>query len=207
MEVPFPDAVEVALIAAAVSPDEVRRLVLAPALRNPSMAVRAMDLYRKLPFAQEIFDEAALAAADETALLAAGQSALGGTLRKALAASSRPEVKLIEVVARREGLASPTRARVATLVHPVARGDLSLEQAATIAASPARYFAALVNERVAASGATARGLDRIIENYALTLCRGFQQSPAVGVTELSRFSALDLYLLLGYGRAEQEDTF
>ena len=124
-----------------------------------------------------------------------------------MAASSRPEVKLIEVIARLEGLASSTRARVATLVHPVARGDLSLGQAATIAASPARYFAALVNERVAASGATARGLDRILENYALTLCRGFQQSPAVGVTELSRFSALDLYLLLGYGRAEQEDTF
>ena len=128
-------------------------------------------------------------------------------LGRVLAASPRPEVQLLETIARREGLAAPTRSRVATLARPIARGDLSLEHAATIAASPARYFAALVNERIAASGAAARGLDRILENYALTLCRSFQEAPATAAAELSRFSALDLYLLLGYGRAEQEDTF
>jgi len=187
---------------AAESPAAAEEVLLAAGLRNPFLALREAPQFLNLPFGARVLEQLAAASPDEAMSIASGASTSALALREAMLAGS-PESRLLADLAQDSALDSPTRRRVAVLAGPIVRHELSLEAAVKLARSTPRYFAQLVDRRATASGDESVAIDRALEAESLTLCRGAQESLARALAgDLSQFRAIDLYLLLAYGRAE-----
>jgi hypothetical protein len=204
-DISFFDALAIASMLVKDSQVYARKLLLAASVKNPSAALRELRSYIGMPFGQEVFEEAALFAPDEAASLASGSSSLASDLLSALRASELPEVKILAELAANRRLDQPTRAAVAVFSRQMVRGELSLARAIRIAGSSSTYFVTLARIRISASGKEAQFFDRVLENYSQTLLRAFQQAKAPArQVQMRKLSAPDLYLLLTYGRTEED---
>jgi hypothetical protein len=202
-ELNFHDACELASATEDALPDAARKLVFATGLRNPALALREREWYRPLSFGRSALVRFVTAAPDEAERLAVGDSKPARAMREALLASESPVAKVLVRLAEAPGLDLPTRARAATLAGQIASGRLTLEAAVRMAGNTARYFAAIADLRVERPAGEAEGFDRALEEASLILCREAQESIGRAVSaDLGSFRAADLYLLLGYGRAE-----
>ena len=173
-----------------------RKLMLAAARRNPSMALRSWDGYQGLAYGGEVFEEAALSAPDEVVGLAARMPDVLAVLRSRTAA----EFGVLAKLATDPALGAIERERVSVFYRELTAGWMMLPQALRSSEDEA-FFPAVVKLRLAASGRDARFFDRVLERYAQTLFRWFEdRNPALG-----KLPAAELYLLLAYGRAEEDD--
>ena len=194
-ETPFFDAVAVAWRAEALKLGGARGMILASARRYPDVAIRAVADYYELPYGGEALEQAILAAPDGAVPLATGSSDLGKFLSRKMRESRRPELRRLAALAA--SAADPiARRRAAALI-----GEMEAPRALAAAANTARYFRAVAALR------SAPLRDRVLERESLTLTKAFQQNPAAAAVELKEFNPRDVYLLLAYGRAEEEDTF
>jgi hypothetical protein len=177
-------------------PGAARSVAMIAARAHPDVALRETG-QQALPFSREIFETAALAAPDEAVGLSYGASTTSSAIRRALSASTSPELKVLAILASEESVGILVRQRAALFAREIAAGRLTVARALSLAGSDA-FFPALVSLR---SAAPDPGLvDRALEKYAQVL---FRSSPSAA--ELGRFSALDLCLLLSYGRTEEDD--
>ncbi len=180
-----------------------RRLVLAAALRNPSLAVRTAPDFLFLPFGREIFEIAALAVPGDAVLVASGISPSARDAYAMLDASSNPHVRFLAMLAHRNDVDPALRERAAVFHDQILRGEMPLERALTLAAKPASYFHALVEMRLM-PGANRRVMDRLLEAQALPMARSVNDGKSAAQSaDLRAMSARDVFLLLAYGRAEE----
>ena len=175
-------------------PGNARKLLLKAAQRYPGLALRDSETYSR-----EVFEEAARAAPDEAVGLACGTSAAAHKLLERLEQSPSPEIQLLARLATSASLSLQVKSRAAVFYRQVAAGTLTFAQAVE-SSSGSRYFSALADLRISTSGPEAALYDRVLENYAEVLFRFDGFSP-----ELKQLSARDLYLLLTYGRTEEDD--
>jgi len=200
-EVPLLDAV--ALAAEVGNPAIARRLVLAAALRNPSLAVRTAPDYADLPFGREIFETCALAVPGDAVLVASGVSASAKQAYATLHGSENPHVRFLAMLSQRNEIDPALRERAAVFHDHILGGQMSLDQALALAAKPSAYFHALVEMRLAPS-ANRRTMDRLLESQALPMARSVNTGNAASQSpDLRTMSARDVFLLLAYGRAEE----
>jgi hypothetical protein len=187
-------------IAAALLPGDprtARSVAMIAASAHPDVALRETGARQVLPFRQEIFEAAALAAPDEAVGLSCGASTTSSATRRALSASTSPELKVLAFLASNESAGILLRQRAALFGREIAAGRLTVEKALSLAGGDA-FFPALVSLRWQAPGRAF--FDRALEKYAQVL---FRSSPSVA--ELRRFPARDICLLLAYGRTEEDD--
>ena len=181
-------------------------LLTQAARRFPELALREYRGYIELPCGQSVFEAAAAAAPDEAVGLASGSSSLAAGLLQHLAAGASPQLETLTRIARDGSLNTEARARLAVFSLPIARGDLSYAQAAQQANGP-DFFAAVVELRLNARSPQESAIyDRVLAKYAEVLFRTTQDAGAAPLTsELKRLRARDVYLLLTYGRTEEDD--
>jgi hypothetical protein len=199
-EVSFRDACALAKTGGDSSLPE--RLILATGLHNPALALRESSCYLPLPGGRRLFERFVLAAPGEAMAMAAGTSDSARATRELLSGSGPPEFPLLLRLANDSGIDLLRRQRMAVFVGRIARGTLSFELGLKIAGDTQRFFAAVVEMRVSATGADADALDRVLEGEALVLCRAARESLTRTVADLSGFGARELYVLLALGRAE-----
>jgi hypothetical protein len=181
-----------------------RVFALACARHNPAVAIRESARYARLPFAQEVFDEAARLLPEEAVLVATGNSPAGERVRAALAGSPDPALRRLGALAADRSIPEADRPKVAWLIETTERSRALLN----VRRDP-EYFGSLVDLRLRAEGLRARWLDRTIEQFALQLLRTMRDDKrAAAAAELDRFRVRDLRILAAYGRAEDtEETF
>ncbi|MBV8818830.1 MAG: hypothetical protein JO022_10775, partial [Acidobacteriaceae bacterium] len=186
-------------------PEQSRELLLKTAVRYPSLALREHQQFIDLPFGLEVLDKAAMMAPDEAVGLSAGNSSTSQSLRAALKRSESSEIAVVVRLACDPQLSSQTRQHAAVFVREIASGRMSLSRAAALADSSG-FFAAVARLRVVAGPDRAPLYDRVLENYAEVLFRYAQDAGSQMLSsELRELSARDLYLLLTYGRSEEDD--
>ena len=204
-EVSFRDACELARAAAQQNDGAgalAGRLVLAAGLHNPALALRESGEYLAIENGPRLFERFVLAAPGEAMALAAGTSKSARSLRELISGAGPPEFPLLLRLADDSSIDLPRRQRVAVFAGRIVRGQLSFEAALKMAGDTARFFAAVVDMR-AAAGADGSALDLVLENESLVLCRAARESLERTVaSDLARFRARDLYVLLALGRAE-----
>lgn len=175
-------------------------LLLAAVRRNPSLGLREVTGYIDLPFGQEAFDEAAALAPDEAAGLASANSNTGAQVLRALTASTRPEIRAIAAIAKDPALSAVERERVPVFFRQIAGGQMSIREAARRTTGE-RFFQSIARLRLDPRNPGAALYDQVLERTAQILLRTYSsQAP-----NLSRLSAAELYLLLAYGRTEEDD--
>jgi hypothetical protein len=180
------------------------KLVLAAGLHNPALALRETGQYLPLAGGGRLFERFVLAAPDQAMGLASGTSLSARAVRDLLSASKSPELVLLARLAADQSIDLPRRSRLAILAGRIARGELSFDSALGIAGSTPRFFATVLDMRVA-GGQDAAYLDRVLENESLVLCQAAQQDlDGVLASDLDHFRAVDLYALLALGRAEAD---
>ena len=95
---------------------------------------------------------------------------------------------------------------MAVFFRQIASGELSISKAREAADGPG-YFPAVAKLRIGAAGDDAALYNRVLENYATVLFRGAADSGTGGLSQVLRqLQARDLYLLLTYGRTEEDDA-
>ena len=187
---------DAAAVAAQMDEAHGRRLTLAAARRHSEAALQNWALVERLPYSQDVLAAAALGAPDEAVALLAGNSPYSQVLNEAFARSADPRVMRLVALAHDASVPVPVRGRMAFL-------DLQLKTAQDAAA----YFHALAEARLMRSpDVEAEQLDRGLTRAATELCQTYQQAPA-RAPEVARLSQRDLYLLLAYARAGDEDTY
>ena len=184
-------------LAGGAAPDLGRKLMMAAARRNPSLALRDTASYAPLAYGLEIFDQAVMAAPDEAVGLAARNPALLGALRSR---RSR-EFAALAGLAADPSMNGFERERAAVFFRQIARGDLSMDAARGLTRDD-RFFPAVVRLRLGADALEAEFLDRVLDRTARMLFRWFED----GNPALSRFSAADTYMLLACGTARKRTT-
>jgi hypothetical protein len=198
----FRETCERATAMESASPRDAEALLLAAALRDPLLALRETRQFLTLSFGPRVLERLALSAPDEAMSVASGGSPTALALRHALFDGSE-ELRLLASLAQNSTLDLPSRGRVAVLAGPIARRQLSMDAAIKLSRATPQYFAQLVDLRKNAGGDEGTALRRALEAESLALCREAQESPARTLNgDLARFRAVDLYLLLAYGRAE-----
>ena len=96
----------------------------------------------------------------------------------------------------------PKRQRLAILAGRISRAEISFEGALKIAGDTQRFFATVLDMRVAPGG-DGDALDRVLESESLLLCRAARENIQRTLTgDLAHFRARDLYAMLSLGRAE-----
>ena len=174
-------------LAATVAPEQARPLLLKAARRYPALALREYRSYLGLPFGREVFETAALAAPDEAVGLANGHSATSQDVMELLRAGQSPELRWL-----------------ASLPAGRQRAAVFFRSPSSATEGPG-YFSAVASLRIAASGDDAALYDRVLENHAEVLFRGAQDNGSAIPAELRQLPARDVYLLLTYGRTEEDD--
>ena len=175
-------------------PENSRKLLLKAAQRYPGLALRDFEGY-----GADVFEAAARAAPDEAVGLASGTSAGAYRLLESLRKSPSAELQLLARLAADANLPLQVRSRAAIFYRQVSARTLTLAQAVEFSKGPT-YFPALVKLRIGAAGDEAKLYDRALESYAEVLFRFDGVSP-----ELKQLTARDLYVLLVYGRTEEDD--
>lgn len=166
-------------------PEAGRELLILAARRYPDLALR-----EELP--HEAFEAAVKAAPDEAVGVAGGNSPTARRVFELLQSSQSPQ---LQVLAR---LAATGNSRAAVFSGEVAAGRMTMSQALQ-ASSESRYFGAVSSLRLLAAPADFPALDRVLATYAEILFRTTGQAgPGL--------SARDVYLLLTYGRTEEDDA-
>jgi hypothetical protein len=171
-------------------PNVSRELLILAAGRYPEPALR-----EDLPY--DAFEAAAKAALDEAAGLAAGNSPTAQRVLDRLRNSRSPELQVLARIATDADLSLAVRQRVAVFSAEIAAGRMTMSQAIQ-SATESRYFSALANLRLSAAPVDIPALDRLLETYAEILFHTLGQAPPL--------SARDTYLLLTYGRNEEDDA-
>ncbi|MBM3738177.1 MAG: hypothetical protein FJW39_20535 [Acidobacteria bacterium] len=178
-----------------------RRLLTAVVRRTPSVAVREVETLRELAYGMEIWREAARGAPDEAALVAMGNSQTAANVRAAAASlTSDPEIRFLAGLTSRQGLDPLRKQRIAACARWIVRGQLSFDRVHQAASNAGSYFALLAGLRIPATGEDAQLLDRVMETLAQVLFRWGDNS-----VDLARLPARELYLLLSYGRGEEDE--
>ncbi|MDX1984354.1 MAG: hypothetical protein SFV51_29040 [Bryobacteraceae bacterium] len=173
------------------------RLLLAAALKNPSLAVREVSGYWDAAGGVEAFERAVLLAPDEAVTIARANSPTGAAVRAAMAASSNAGVRRLKAISEREGIGDLTRQRLAVLFR---------EPGASHVDDDASYFARLVDLRLNRVGDEARLYDRALESFSQMLFVEARRGvSALDRMQPDRMSARAAYLLLSYGRTEADD--
>ncbi len=168
--------------------------------KSPSLGLREVTAYIDLPFGQEAFDTAAALAPDEAAGLASANSNTGAQVLRALGASTRPEIRTIAAIATDPALTAIEREKVPVFFRQIAHGQMSIAEAARRTTGE-QFFQSVARLRLDAANPGAALYDSILERTAQILLRTFtSQAP-----NLSKLSAAELYLLLAYGRTEEDD--
>ncbi|MEO8128502.1 MAG: hypothetical protein ABJF23_19900 [Bryobacteraceae bacterium] len=170
-------------------------LLLAAVRRNPSLGLREVAGYIDLPFGQEVFDEAAALAPDEAAGLALGNSVTSLNVMRCLLASPRPEIQTIAAIAKDPTLAVLEREKVPVFFRQIAAGRMTVAEAARRTAGE-QFFQSIAQLRLGSPL-----YDQVLERAAQILLRTYTSSSP----NLNRLSAAELYLLLAYGRTEEDD--
>jgi hypothetical protein len=187
------------------NPADARTLLLRASLRYPALALREFRQYAWMPFGFEVFEQAALAAPDEAVGLAGGKSQTAEDVQMGLQRSKLPEVAVLLRLAGDANLTLQTRQRAAVFFREIAAGRMSEGRAVGIG-NGSGFFAAVASLRIQAQSGDAGLYDRVLENYAEVLFRFAQDSGSQSFAEeLRQLSARDLYLLLTYGRTEEDD--
>ena len=170
-----------------------RQLLLSAARHSPSLGIREHAAYASLPYALDVFREAVRAAPDEAVGLAARIPSILAELRR-----SGPEFATLAEFATAPDIDPIRRERAATFYREIAAGRMSPEQALRVSSDDA-FFRAAVQLRLQTADAT--WLDHILARQAAMLFRWFEdRDPA-----LARMSPSELYLMLAFGRAEEDD--
>ena len=178
------------------------RLVLTAGLHNPALALRESALYLSLDTGRRLFERFVLAAPGEAIALATGSSQSALSFRQLISDPGPPEFPLLIRLAEDSSIDLPKRQRLAILAGRITRSELSFEGALKIAGDTQRFFAAVLDMRVA-PGADGDALDRVLESESLLLCRAARENLQRTLTgDLARFRARDLYAMLSLGRAE-----
>ncbi len=171
---------------------EARQLVLEATRRNPSLALREYDSYGDLPWAGAIFEQAVRSAPDEAVSLATRQPAVLARLRA-------HQFRVLVELASEFGISATERERLAAFHQRIQSGELSQTDARRLIHDYA-FFPALVQARLN-SADDADFLDRLLARTASLSFRWFEDRPP----RLAHLNAIELYLLLSYGRAEEDD--
>ena len=177
-------------LAQAVPPEQARKLLLMAARHYPALALR------EPAFSGDLFEIAALGAPDDAVGLAGGSSVSSERLRSWMQASANPDVRVLLALANDRSAGSAERQRAAVFFRQIARGSMTIPAALAIAGGPG-FFPAAAQLRISASADEAPLYDRVLEVYAEVLMRSG--------AELRQLSARDLYLVLSYGRTEEDD--
>jgi hypothetical protein len=175
-------------------PEAGREVLILAARRYPDLALR-----EDLPYGTDVFEAAVKAAPDEAVGVATGNSPTGQRVLELLRTSESTQLRMLARIAADVDLSLPVRQRVAVFSGEIAAGRMTLSQAIQWSAE-STYFSALVNLRLSAAPADIAALDRVLATYSEILFRG-GGSPA-----LTQLSARDVYLLLAYGRTEEDDA-
>ena len=204
-ELGFRDACTLAK-AAVHQPESTRalaaRLVLTAGLHNPALALRESALYLSLDTGRRLFERFVMAAPGEAIALATGGSQSALSFRKLISDPGPPEFPLLIRLAEDSSIDLPKRQRLAILAGLITRSELSFEGALKLAGDSQRFFAAVLDMRVA-PGAEGDALDRVLESESLLLCRAARENLQRTLTgDLAHFRARDLYAMLSLGRAE-----
>ena len=168
---------------------ESRSLMFQLARRYPALALREYQTYIASPIGREIFEQAVMAAPEEAVGLAQGRSATGHDVLELLTTSQSRELRWLASLAERGGPAK-------TAIFFRSPGS---------ATDGPGYFSAVASLRVAASPEDVPLYDRALENYAEVLFRAAQDQGSAIPPELRQLPARDVYLLLTYGRTEEDD--
>ncbi len=188
---------------AEADPRNAGQLLGKAAQRYPALALREYRGYISLPFGTDVLERAAMNAPDEAVGLASGTSATAQGLLVLLRSSRRPVLQLLAQLATGPELSFIVRQRVAVFAGQISSGRLSLDQAIRAAGGP-HYFSTLIKLRLEAPPGQTAMLDGVLEKYSEMLFRGMQDRTAS--PELAQLSAADVYLLLTYGRTEEDDA-
>ncbi len=175
-------------------------LLLAAVRKNPSLGLREVAAYIDLPFGQEAFEEAAALAPDEAAGLASANSNTGAQVLHALAASTRPEIRTIAALAKDSTLTAVEREKVPVFFRQIANGQMSAAEAARRTTGE-QFFQSIARLRMDPANSSAALYDPVLERTAQILLRTYSSL----APNLNRLSAPELYLLLAYGRTEEDD--
>lgn len=186
-------------------PQTARKLLLLAAERYPSPALREVTAYSSLPFSQDIFEQAARAAPDEAAGVGSGPSDTAKIVLERLRASRAKDIQVLARLAQDPSLSESVRPRTAVFFRQLATGEMSMSQVLH-AADSGNFFSAVARLRMNAARADAALYDRVLENYAEVLFRTAQDAAGKALSsDLAQLPARDLYLLLTYGRSEEDD--
>jgi hypothetical protein len=178
------------------------RLMLTTGLQNPALAMREFACYLPLVNGPRLFTRFVQASPGEAVALAAGSPELVKAIEASISGTSPPEFAILLRLAVEPTIDLPRRQRLAVLAGRIARGELSFEAALKIAGDSPRFFAEAVDMR-AAGGVEVAGLDRVLENESLVLCRAANENVNRAIaSDLSRLRGRDLYVMLSLGRAE-----
>jgi hypothetical protein len=196
-EIPFRDACRLAKVA---QPDVAKVLMQAAVERQPELAIREWELYDSLPYAREIFRQAATLAPDAAVAVASGNSPSAAALRERLASHPLDGVLTADVPV-------PVRSRLAWFFPYIERGTLTMDAATAAAETNFSAFRALAklqgNETETPVAAMLR---RTLARLATDICQTFQQSPASGAP-LAAWEPREIYLLLAYSVPQDEDKY
>lgn len=168
-----------------------RELLILAATRYPDVALRD-----DLPI--DVFEAAVKAAPDEAVGVACGNSPTGQRVLGLLRDSPSAQLQILAHIAGDPKLSLPVRQRMAVFSAEIAAGRITIDQAIQ-ASTESRYFGALANLRLSAAPAEIPMLDRVLSTYAEILFRTIGDAPP-------QLSARDVYLLLTYGRTEEDDA-
>ncbi len=173
-----------------------RRLMLASAARHPEAALQNWLLIARRAYGLDVMETAALHAPDEAVAILSGTSPYSLELNAAFQNSTNATVRRLLELAKRENLPAHLRQRLAFAELPI-----------ETAQDGAAYFHALADMRLRDDPSVeSYVLERALANIATEICQTYQQSP-LQAPEVALLSAPDLYLLLGYARAGDEDTY
>lgn len=171
-------------------PEDGRDLLILAAKRYPNLALR-----EDLPY--DAFEAAAKSAPDEAVGVATGNSPTGQRVLELLRASPSAQLQILARIATNADLSLATRQSVAVFSAEIAAGRMTMTQAIQ-SSSESRYFGGVATLRISAAPADIPALDRVLETYAEVLFRTLGEVP--------QLSARDTYLLLTYGRTEEDDA-
>lgn len=162
--------------------DTAREIMIAAVRANPSVALRDLNAYLNLDFGPAAFDAAVNAAPDEAVGLATRNAPMAGLLRAR-------GFTVLAALAIDDSLSGTERERRAVFAPR------------RVSVTEERFFPVLLAERLSAQGARAEFLDRALARTASLLFRWFEdRRPTLG-----GYTAAEIYALLAYGRAEEDD--